>query len=291
MKKTRTTVAGALLLAVFLADKAGAALVWESTFDSSADGVVDLYDNNTGKVMIGPAVGGNLQIESWDNSTNAFTPDKAGRPLGSTLTYNSDFSAQYVFSWSALPTAVQDAEAYELVGFLGGASPQTRQVFGTILRHWIDSGNYMVSLDNATMGAGFTDFGFKKGPSISLGANPLGQKFDLRLEYDGSQHVLSISLRDAGGALLGTQVADLDTDIPGLLAYGATAFNNEVNSIALTHLGWSDYSAYLGNKASIWQVDSLTYYDTATVPIVPEPASIALVMMSLGAIFALRRSR
>jgi hypothetical protein len=291
MKKTKLTVAGALLLATLVASQASAALVWQSTFDSSADGVIDLYNNNAGKVMIGPAAGGNLQIEAWDNSTNAYTPDKAGRPLGSTLTYNSTFSAQYIFSWSALPTAAPDQEAYELVGFLGAASPQTRQVFGTVLRHWNDSGNYKVALDTAAMGVGFTDFGYKKGPTVSLGASPFGQKFDLRLEFDGAQHVLSISLRDAGGAVLGSQVADLDTDLAGWHAYGATPFNNEINSIALTRLGWSDYTGWAGDKASIWQVDSLAYYDTAQVPVVPEPASIVLAMMSLVAMVGLRRTR
>ena len=127
---------------------ASAALVWESTFDSSADGVVDIFNNNTGKVMIGTASGGRLPITTWDNSTNSFTPDKSGRPLGATLTGNSSMSGQYKFNWSTLN---QDAaQAYEAVGFLGNSSPQTRQILGGVLRHWkISPNDHYVALDIA----------------------------------------------------------------------------------------------------------------------------------------------
>jgi PEP-CTERM motif len=270
-------LAGGIALAV--ADPARAAKVWESTFDSSADGVVDIYNNNTGKVMIGPASGGRLQIEAWDNGTNAYTPDKVGRPLGATLGYNSTMSGQYKFNWSALPTAVAGQEAYELIGFLGdSASPQTRQVFGTIMRHWKVGNDYYVALDAAAMGAGFTDFGYRQGTGVNLGPNALANNYDLRIEYDGSGHVLGISLRDIGGSVVASQTADLDTDLGGWHNYGVANFNNETNSIALTHLGWEDYTGWAGDKKMIWQVDSLAYYNTSTVP---EPSTLLLAMLPI----------
>src|SRR5438552_19125710 len=77
---------------------AQAGQVWQSTFDSSADGVVDIYNNDSLKVMIGPASGGRLQITTADNGTNAYTPDKAGRPLGSTKGGADSFSGLYRFN-------------------------------------------------------------------------------------------------------------------------------------------------------------------------------------------------
>ena len=38
-----------------------AAEIWKSTFDTDADGVVDIYDNNPAKQMIGPAAGGDTR--------------------------------------------------------------------------------------------------------------------------------------------------------------------------------------------------------------------------------------
>jgi hypothetical protein len=276
----------ATLATILCTNLATATKIWESTFDSTADGVVDLFNNDLGKVMIGPAAGGNLQITAWDNSTNAFTPDKAGRPLGSTLSGNSTMSAQYKFKWSTLNPS--ETQAYEEVGFLGNSSPQTRQVLGGILRHWKITGtndNY-VALDIAAGGAGITNFGYASGAPFYLGTNPTANDYELRIEYDGASHVLSLSLLDALGATLTSNSKDLDTDVPGLQPTPAA----ELGSMALTHLGWSDYTGNGGDRATVWQVNSLAYYDTARVP-VPEPTSVVLVMMSLLAVVGRRRTR
>jgi hypothetical protein len=249
--------------------------VWEATFDTSADGVVDIADNNFGKVMIGPVTNGRLQIEAWDNSTDQYTPDKVGRVLmlnESTRLpvprdYNDSQSAQYKFHWTALPDATEDREAYQLVGFLGNTTvPQTRQVMGAILRHWKVGADYYVSLDHAVMGVGYTDFGYKPGPELNLGPNPLGNEYELRIEFNGDDHVMSLKLLDSASMLLAGITRDTDTDLPGWHAYGQTNFNNETNSISVTHLGWEDYTGWGGDKAMIWQVDSLAYYDEPTVP-------------------------
>src|SRR5262249_45398314 len=125
------------------------AQVWKSTFDSTPDGVVDIKDGNSAKVMIGPVTNGHLQITTMDNVTDAFTPDKAGRPLGTTVGPANSFSGLYQFDWSTLNQT--ETQAYEMVGFLGNTVPQTRQVLGTILRHWrvTNTTDYYVGVDLA----------------------------------------------------------------------------------------------------------------------------------------------
>jgi hypothetical protein len=286
MKPTFAASGGVLLVALVVIGQANGQ-VWQSTFDSDADGVEEVYDNNTGKEMIGPAVGGNLQIESWDSYLpDGYNPDKAGRPLGTTVNYNTSFSGRYQFSWSALPSTA--TEGWEFAGFLGPHGTvfnQTRQVFGSIMRHWVESGEYYLSLDMAVMGWGATDFGYEVGPVVSLGPNPLGQDYDLRIQYDGTEHILKLALREGDGSLVAWHVKDLDTDISNWHNYGPAAFNSEINSIALTHLGWSDYTAYAGGS-SVWQVNSLEFYDTA---IIPEPAAGTMALFALAVTVCLRR--
>src|SRR5207253_8531987 len=87
-----------------------------SNFNTDADGVVDIFDNNPAKSMIGSASGGFLQITTDDAATGS-TIDKAGRPLGSTKGGGANFSALYRFRWSGLNQ--QTVDAYEAAGFLG----------------------------------------------------------------------------------------------------------------------------------------------------------------------------
>jgi hypothetical protein len=235
--------------------------LWQSTFDTTADGVADIFNGDSGKTMIGPTTNGRLQITSWDNTTNAYSPDKAGRPLGMTLSGNDSMSAQYKFNWSTLNTSA--TQAYEAVGFLGQSnSAQTRQILGSLLRHWKSGSDYLVAVDVAAGSIGATNFGYLAGSAINLGPNALSNDYEFRIGYDGSTHKLGLDLLDTLGTRLGGQMVDLDTDVPGLLSNGNTT--QEINSFALTHLGWSDYSGNLGNRATVWQVNSLAFKDTAT---------------------------
>ncbi len=235
--------------------------VWQSTFDSTVDGVENIFDGNSGKAMIGSATNGRLQITSWDNTTNAYSPDKAGRPLGMTLNGNDSMSAQYKFNWSTLNST--STQAYEAVGFLGqSTSPQTRQILGSILRHWKTGDDYMVALDVAAGSVGSTGFGYVAGTPINLGPNAFTTDYDFRIGYDGATHRLGLDLYNSLGSRLGGQSVDLDTDAPGLLSTGNAA--QEINSFALTHLGWSDYTGSGGDRPTVWQVDSLTFDHTPT---------------------------
>ena len=84
--------------------------VWQSTFDSGPDGVVDIAANEDDKVMIGPVNNGRLQITSEDvGGSEAYTPDKAGRPLQLdnqnkpiSFDWNHSMSGDYKFNWSQL---------------------------------------------------------------------------------------------------------------------------------------------------------------------------------------------
>jgi hypothetical protein len=258
MKKRTSIVAFAAC--TWAATFASASKVWQADFNSGADGVVDLFDQNSAKALIGPVSGGKLQITQMDNVTNAYTPDKAGKPLGATIGGNSSFSAMYQFRWTGLNQV--ENQAYTMTGFLGNASPQTRQVFGTIIKHWKVDADYYVSVDCAVGSVGATDFGYMLGNSTWIGTSPQTTDFRLAMGYDGTTHVYDFGLYDTAGNRLTGQTLDLDTDVPGLQAYAGAAA--ELGAFALTHLGWEDYSGNLTDQAIISQVDSMAYWDDAT---------------------------
>ena len=105
----------------------------------------------------------------------------------------------------------------------------------------------------------------EKPPSQQIsGQIATSQDYELRIEYDGTAHSLGLSLLDSHGTFLGGQSANLVTDIPGLHNFGTP--QQELGSLALTHLGWEDYTGNASNGTTTWQVDSLAYYDTPTVP-------------------------
>lgn len=244
-----------------LAWSAPAAPVWRSDFsvDGNADGMVVLRNGPSKNQFSGPA-SGLLTITNWDNTTSAYIPDKAGRPLGVTKSMGDSFSGLCKFRWSTLNTT--STEAYEVFAFLGDATPQTRQTCGAILRHWRTAGVYFVALDIGVGSVGNTNFGYKAGSTISLGSGALSNVYQLALGYNGLTHALTLSLYSSSGTLLTTNAADLDTDVPGLLSAGPATV--ELGALALTHLGWGDYTGNGGDRATVWQVDYLSYFDTAT---------------------------
>ncbi len=260
MLKERSRLTRVLALAL-AASPLTAAEVWRSTYelDGIPDGMEVVRDGPAKMHFTGPT-GGRLTVENWDNSNSAFAPDKCGRPLGATLTGDQSFSGLYRFHWSALNT--ETTQAYEFVGFLGDAAAQTRHVCGTLLRHWKSGDTFFVATDLAFGGAGNTGFGYLAGNSAALGTNPVGQEFQLAIGYDGVTHVLTVGLFDNQGQQVSVNSADLDTDVPGLQS-PATPLD-EILSINLTHLGWSDYTGNGGDRATVWQIDDLIYHDSSS---------------------------
>ncbi len=99
---------------------------------------------------------------------------------------------------------------------------------------------------------------------------------------------------DSSGNRLTGQTNDLDTDVAGLTHYAGSAA--ELGALSLTHLGWSDYTGDGGDVPTVWNVDSLTYFDTATgaanaaAATVPEPTTLAGASL-LGLMGLARRAR
>src|SRR5512142_2697278 len=100
MKARASIGLAAFLLATSLV---GAAQVWQSTFDTGTDGVVDVQNANPNKVMIGPNTGGRLTIVT--SARGVAQADKAGRPVGKTLTANDSMGALFKFNYSQLGVA------------------------------------------------------------------------------------------------------------------------------------------------------------------------------------------
>lgn len=250
-----------LISAMLTAGPVHAGLVWRADFnvDGNTNGVA-VITNGPGKNQIAGPAAGFLTITNWDNTESAYVPDKAGRALGGVKSSSDSFSGLYKFSWSTLnglPT-----EAYEFAGFLGEAVPQTRQVLGALLRHWRADGVSYVALDVAAGSVGNTSFGYRAGLIVSLGSNPASNTYQLAMGYNGSTHVLTLGLYSAAGTMLASVSADFDTDLPGFHVPGPPS--SEYNALALTWLGWGDYTGNGGNIASVWKVDELSYFDTAT---------------------------
>ncbi|MEP0842819.1 MAG: PEP-CTERM sorting domain-containing protein [Phycisphaerae bacterium] len=294
-----------------------AAEVWKANFDSDADGVVDIYDNNPNKAMIGPASGGKLEIVSHDtyfpHAGESFAPttDRAGRPLGVAVNGHNEFSALYTFNWSSLNETT--TERWHFAGFLG--SPATNP--GTSRGGWIGAllrssktagGDYRLRV-GAQWGTAYGQDRNAFAPQITLasgGANPYNTTYQLAISYQGDylgdtgRMYLQVDLYNASeGKLIASTagLANLD-NIDGLLPWGTDPAAKEAALTAClpTHLGWSDYNAHgvaSGGSipAAVWQVHSLAFYDTfdGALNAVPEPASLLLCAAGAAALFRRRR--
>jgi hypothetical protein len=273
---------------------AQAALVWDSTFDTGPDGVVDIYDGNPDNVMIGPAGGGTIQITTQDKIGN-FNGDAAGRPLGTTVDGFTSFSGLYNFQWTGL-NQDQSPITYEYVGFKGPLTNQTRQVCGAIIRHWKVAGvNNYIGLDiswgnNGSAGHLYdavTDV--PGGTAVWIGddAAAMSENWQLAVGYDANTTIMELGLYRGDGTLLASNSANLSTDLNLL----GNPLSTVLGALQLTHLGWQDYAATGDGRTTTWSVDRLRYYDTADGArnAVPEPAS--LLLLASGAALALRSRR
>jgi hypothetical protein len=252
--------------------------VWRSDFTSGPDGVADVYNNDPGKVMIGTASGGRLPITVWDNSAGAYTPDKAGRPLGVTEGSGNSFSGLYTFNWSTYNQA--EGQACDIAAFLGQASPQTRQVVGAMMMHWKVGADYYINLGVIVGGAGDQRID-QGGPSVWLGTDVPANDYKLAIGWDAGSSTATASLYAADGTLITSRSKQVPVPTPG------------VTDFQMTHLGWSDYTYYAGDRATVWNTDSLSFFDTFNgafdAAIVPEPAS--MLLLTGGLVVAARRRK
>jgi len=282
---------------LFGATMSSAAQVWESTFDTDADGVEYVVNGNLDKDLIGPAGGGTVQITTMDRSGAFNDNDRGGRALGSTLDGNSSFSGIYRFAWSDLNE--DTTQMWESVGFVGDAANITRQKIGVIMRHWKVGDNSFVSMDMIYGEAGTGAFLFDAtgangyGPfsptAISLGSEAEGRDLQLALGYDGTSHVLTSELYDGDGNLMSGNLVDLDTS---LSPTGSNTVQTMLDALQVTHLGWADYVANGADRTTVWDVDSLAYFNDATGAfgaVIPEPTTGLLLLSS--SVLLLRRKR
>lgn len=264
----RTVVAGACLF--LLSSATEAAQVWQSTFDSSADGVVDVIDGNLGKVAIGPVTSGRLQITTEDKAGAFNDNDRVGRSVGGVLDGNDSYSGLYEFNFSSL-NEDQDPQMWEFVGFIGTNVNSTRHQIGVMMRHWKVGGNYFTSMDmvygEAGTGSHFFDatglngYGPFAPTAIFLGTDPFSNDMQLAIGYDGTTHVLTAELKDGAGNLISGNFVDLDNS---LVPVAPNTVQTMYDALAITHLGWADYVATGNGRQTVWQVDALTYFDDAT---------------------------
>lgn len=288
MRKT-ILCAGIVLL---VSSMSHAGQIWQSTFATGPDGVADIYDNNPEKVMLGSAGGGTLQVTTQDpGGAGAYTPDKAGRATGTTLGSSNSFSALYRFDWSHFSQSA--SQVSEFVGFLGNATPQTRQVLGVIMRHWHPTAtDYYTAVDLAFGSVGITSFGYQAGGATYLGTtNPeTGEPFQLAIGYDGTSHTLTADLYDGSGNLLTEHSSPLE----GLGMTPSSGAASEIADMALNNVGWSDYTYNATDQTTGWNEHYLGFYDTAdgaklAAATVPEPVSLGLLAMGGAALLRRRR--
>jgi hypothetical protein len=128
------------------------------------------------------------------------------------------------------------------------------------MRHWKVGPDYYVGVDLAyeSTGDNIGGFGYSAAPATWLQTNPQAQDFQLAIGYDGPSHALSVGLYDASGTPLIERLTTLEALLPGTTGEAAA-----INNMALTHLGWEDYSGNLTDQTTVWQNDALTYFDTA----------------------------
>jgi len=285
---------GASLLICAIASSANASQVFSINFSSGANGVTQFETGPNN--MIGPAGPSNnnqLQITTIDNGTvSAYAPSKAGEPLGSTVTSaTQSYSGLVDFTWASTDSVTDNSDAeFDWYGFMGASTAETRQISGVALVHWYHAGQYYVEMLPEFASVGNTDVAEIRGiPAVNLGAT-IPSDMQIVVSWDASSNTVHDSFF-VGGVLEADGSATIDN------MYGANPPSydkppfpqDEVNDQALTYLGWQDYTGDGNDLQTVWEVNSLSYYNdpNGAFAAVPEPASMSF--LAGGCLLALKR--
>ncbi len=217
----------------------------------------------------GPANNNQLQITTIDNgSESPYVPSRAGEPLGSTVLSSSDsYSGLVDFTWASTNnvTGTSDTE-FDWFGFMGSNAPattyQTRQISGVALEHWYDNGDYYVSMLPEFASVGITDVAEIRG----LASVDLGPTIPSDMQIVVSWNAATETVDDAfyvGGTVMIQGSANIDN------MYGAHPPSydqppypqDEINNQNLTYLGWQDYTGNGNDLETVWEVNSLAYWN------------------------------
>lgn len=289
----------AVSLAVMgMATSAQSAMVWESTFDTDTDGVVQIRADNPvdPAAIIGSNSGGVQEINTEDVGTSL--SNKAGRPTSdnggpASLGHTDSFSALYTFNWSFSNDPVNTGIEYQAVVTSAASPHNSRQHIGAkFVRQVTANGDNLVNLAGTWASDGYTGAGRKFAGDVNLGPNLDGRPLQLAYGYDGN--ALTIALYDGITGSLLSQVGPLDIELFDNLgaAPGSSALNSELAALNVTHIGWSDGNNGGGNTETIWNMDSLKFYDDANgafADVVPEPTSMMIGITVLAGLTCRRR--
>jgi hypothetical protein len=293
--KVQLTALGIIL---GLASTGQAALVWESTFDTNADGVVQIRaDNPNGAVMIGANSGGVQAINTQGVSTTL--SNKAGRPTAdnggpASLGANDSFSALYTFNWSFPNDPTNTGIEFQAVVTSPTSPHNSRQHIGAkFVRQVVANGDNLVNLAGTWASEGFVGAGRNFAGDVNLGPNLDGRPLQLAYGYDGN--ALNVALYDGVTGALLSQAGPLDIELFDNLgaAPGSGPLNNELANLSVSHVGWSDGNNAASNTDTIWNMDSLRFYDDASgafADVIPEPASGMLLLAAVAMMHRRRRA-
>ena len=245
-------------------------LVWESTFpDGDTDGVVDIFTANiNGTVMIGSSAGDTQKITT-ESLLVTFETNKAGRSVSPTgpVMRNDSVSALYTFGWSTLDGG-SGIEYY--AGFTsdqtGSGQHNTRHLLGARFTREISGGNHIVQMYGAFATVGFTNSGrnLADAPVENLGTDLVGRPLKLAIGYDATTEVLDVGLFDG---LTAAEIMRSTGDIKsfaGVAEFPPASIQNELDNMSYTHVGWTDFVSATNGPDTVWDMDSLQYYNTAT---------------------------
>jgi hypothetical protein len=249
---------------------AGASQVWQIGFSSGTNGVTQFQTGPN--QMIGPAGASNnnqLQITTIDNgSESPYVPSRAGESLGSTVTSSTDsYSGLVDFTWASTNnvTGTSDTE-FDWFGFMGSNAPavtyQTRQISGVALEHWYANGDYYVSMLPEFASVGVTDVAEIRGlPSVDLGPT-IPSDMQIAVSWDATTETVHDAFYIGG-----VDMIDGSANIDNMYGAHPPSYDqppypqDEINNQNLTYLGWQDYTGNGNDLETVWEVNSLAYWN------------------------------